>query len=58
MAYNFLGYIKKLLTNKIEILKIIQDKNQDDVLDLWHSLMKIKKMHIGKPYSLTLEVLQ
>jgi Icc-related predicted phosphoesterase len=47
------GLYGKFLTSKDKtIIQTIQEKNQDDVLAVWHILSESNKMEIGKPYSL------
>ena len=47
-------YHEFLSSKDKKILRIIQEKNQDDVMALRHILNEIKKMQIGKPCSLPL----
>ncbi len=47
-------YRQFLLSKDDKILKTIQEENQDDVLALSHILNQLKKMQIGKSYSLPL----
>ncbi|MBC7091236.1 MAG: TM0106 family RecB-like putative nuclease [Actinobacteria bacterium] len=46
-------YTQFIQSKDRKIIRKLQEYNQDDVLVLWHILQKIKKMKVGKSYSIS-----